>query len=140
MKIVRFAAAVAALAAVLMASPASAQEKPGNKMGMKPKPAMTGKMGKTVYVCTPCKMYFTEAEAMKMKKDAATGKYLDPMGHKLVPMKRVPPGFKMAAMAKMHGKMDHKMEGKMQGKMKDKMHGKMGDKTHGKEKTKPGKT
>ena len=124
MRIVGLTAAVAALA-VLTAPAAFSQEKPGAKMGMKHKPGMTtGKMAKTVYVCTQCKMYSSEADASRMTKDASTGKYMDAMGHKLVPMKKVPPGFKVAAMAKMHGRMEHKPGDKMHGKMKGKMHGK----------------
>ena len=56
----------------------------------------------SVYVCNDCKMYFTPAEAKKMK-----GK--DPMGHKLVKIKasKLPEGYTGAKpMGKMHdGKM-----------------------------------
>ena len=101
-----FAAGIAALTLVTAtASLALAQDKmSGGKMqGGK---MMGGKMAmgsKMVYACKGCKMYFSEADAKKMKM-------MDPMGHKMSRMS-------MASAKKMGMKMGH---GKMMSG--DKMH------------------
>ena len=95
-----FAATIALAAATLAAVPASAQPKMGEGKMMGKKPAMGGKMmGQSVYVCKMCKTYYSAADARKMKM-------MDPMGHKLVMMKKAPVGYKMMKMG--HGnKMGH---------------------------------
>lgn len=122
--------ALAALfvSASLLASPANAQDKMGDKMGGKMSDKMGGKMGDKmggkmagpVYVCKSCKMAYTETQAKKMgMKDA--------MGDKLVKAAKLPTGYKMAP-AKMGDKMGSKMSDKMGGKMGGKMDDKMGGK------------
>jgi hypothetical protein len=62
---------------------------------------MHGKMmssAKTVYVCKKCSMYYTPAQAKAMK-------YVDPMGHKLMKMSKVPAGYTMGSKIMMHKKM-----------------------------------
>lgn len=46
-----------------------------------------------VYACTTCKMYYTPKQAKMMK-------YMDPMGHKLKKMSKVPAGYKMGMASK----------------------------------------
>jgi hypothetical protein len=99
--------------------PAQAQDKMGGKME---KPKMDHKMGKmtgkmmkpAVYVSKDTKMYYSEADAMKMKM-------MDSKGKKMMKMDKAPMGYKMGHRAA--GKMDHKMD-KMDHKM-DKMDHKM---------------
>ena len=87
-----FAVAVTALA-LLSASAVVAQEKTGGGTTKKP-PAKSGQtmdkkstMSGVVYVCKGCKAYYSAADAKKMGMK-------DPMGHKLVSMKKAPAGYK----------------------------------------------
>ena len=89
-------AAIAALCVVSSSGAVLAQDKMGDKkMGMQ-----KGKMmSQGVYVCKMCKGYYSAADAKKIKM-------MDPMGHKLVMMKKAPAGYKMMKMG--HGsKMGH---------------------------------
>lgn len=92
-------AAATAFAALLMAAPLTSQAAPKRFHGKMPHKAM---VGKTVYACTECKMYYPAAQAKKMG-------YKDPMGHTLTKMSKIPAGFadgsKMGGMDAMHGKM-----------------------------------
>lgn len=73
------------------------------KMGKMMNATRMNKMAGPVYVCTPCKMYTNAAGARKMKM-------MDPMGHKLVKMAKVPAGYTMMKSDSM-GSMGHKMDG-----------------------------
>ncbi len=90
------AAAIAALCVMSSSTAVLAQNKIGDKkMGMQ-----KGKMmSQGVYVCKMCKGYYSAADARKMKMK-------DPMGHKLVMMKKAPAGYKMMKMG--HDKMMNK--------------------------------
>ena len=94
-----FAAALS-LVAVSAATPAAvAQDKMGGKM--KPGAMQSGKrMGQMVYTCKGCKMYYSEADARKMKM-------MDPMGHKLMRMSMADAKKMGLKMGTMHGKMRH---------------------------------
>ena len=105
-----FAALVAAATLALVSASANvalAQD----KMGSGGKTMKSGKMamGRMVYACKGCKMYYSAADAKKMgMKDA--------MGHKLMAMRMTSAkkmGMKMSHMGKMHG--DKMGDGKMSG-------------------------
>lgn len=100
------AAAMAATAVTLCIVSSSAIVLAQDKMGDKKMPMKSGMtkgkmMSQTmppgVYVCKMCKGYYSATDARKMKM-------MDPMGHKLVMMKKAPAGYKMM---KMGDKMGH---------------------------------
>jgi hypothetical protein len=105
------AALVAALSFVAVSAAIPAAIAQDKMMGKKPGAMKSGKMAmnKMVYACKGCKMYYSAADAKKMKMK-------DSMGHQLMRMS-------MADAKKMGMKMV-KMSDKMDSKMHDKMHGK----------------
>lgn len=115
--ITRFSTAAVSAALLLtglLAGPSFAQDgkMTDNKMAPKMASKMQAKpMAKAVYVCKECKMGFTASQAKMMKMK-------DPMGHKMVMMKALPMGYKMAP-AKMDSKMNKMGDGNKMNKMSD---------------------